>query len=114
MTTRNAQTGSYTRINLNSAHLIPTAAVWKAPKIILAFSIATVVGFGMTILGGATVALVKNSPAFNEKSRAFYENYDICMATTTAKGLEGFYDPAKHHDNCQKSARLAVIRGSQS
>ena len=77
---------SYSRTNLNSVHLIPTAAVWQGWKLILASCAAGVVGIGgILFLNGLNIAL-DNSVLRSEKTRTRVLFFETCLATWELEG----------------------------
>ena len=109
MTSQPRESGSYTRINLNSVHLVPAAAVWQAHKIIRSLCLTGVVGFGIVAMTASFALLVRQSPIFSERTRVYQDRYDICMATTTYM-YNGFYDPAAHHNECVRTQKAYVAK----
>ena len=69
-----------TKINVNTLHLIPAAAVWQSPKIIAALSRASSNLFLMAIFlfGGLFVA--SQTTFFNGKLRSMMDDYDLCIS----------------------------------
>lgn len=69
-----------TKINVNTLHLIPAAAVWQSPKIIRALSKASSNLFLMAIFlfGGLFVA--SQTTFFNGKLRSMMDDYDLCVS----------------------------------
>ena len=104
MRTTPKETGSYTRINVNSAHLVPAAAAWQAHKIIGSLCLAAVTTCVVVVFGGLVTIVVSNSPAFNEKTRISQKMMATCMNVPNASDyVAGFYSSDKHFSRCLSS-----------
>jgi len=71
---------SYTRINVNTSHLIPAAAVWKSPEIIksLVYSLFQL-SFLLAVLA-ITGHTLKEGPIFNKTQRIIQAKYESCIS----------------------------------
>ena len=105
MRTTPKETGSYTRINVNSAHLVPAAAAWQAHKIIGALCLAAATTCAVAVFGGLATIVISNSPAFNEKTRISQKMVDKCMNAPIASDyIAGFYSSGTHLSRCTRAA----------
>ena len=105
MRTTPKETGSYTRINVNSAHLVPAAAAWQAHKIIGSLCLAAVTTCVVAVFGGLVTIVVSNSPAFNEKTRISQKMVAKCMNIPNASDyVAGFYSSGRHLSRCTRAA----------
>ena len=71
---------SETKININSVHLVPAAAVWQAPKIILALLKVSTTHFVMVCCLFGIYFGLSNTVFFNKGLRLMMEDYELCVS----------------------------------
>lgn len=71
---------SHAKININTSHLIPAAAVWKSPEIIksLVYSLFQL-SFLLAVLA-ITGYTLKEGPIFNKMQRIIQNKYNFCVS----------------------------------
>jgi hypothetical protein len=106
MQTKSREAGSDTRVNVNTAHLVPAAAAWQAHKIIGSLCLAAVTTCAVSVFGGLAVIVISNSPAFNEKTRIYQKQHALCMNKPSQSDyVAGFYSAGIHFDRCERAVR---------
>lgn len=98
MSNRHGMT-SYSRININTAHLIPTAAVWQGPKFITAFTNAVLKGSFLFLVVSTVGIVMSKTPVFNAQLNERQDHYELCLAKFRAQGTHSakeFTDASSH------------------
>jgi len=90
-------------IQIPTAPLIGVAAVWQGWKLILSSVVAGTVGISVLILLGLLGAGVSQTPAFNERTRVWAQQYGSCKDQWLIEGRRG-----DHHHLCKALANRYV------
>lgn len=101
---------SYNRINLNSAHLIPSVALWQGPKLITALINASLKGSFLILVVWAVSIVMSATPVFNSKARERQNQYELCIETFK---LRGSYTPKEFADTsteCWAQASVSYLQ----
>ena len=69
-----------TKINVNTVHLVPAAAAWQAPKIILALLKVATTSFWTLFFLGALGFLFSQTTFFDRGKRLMMEDYESCIS----------------------------------
>lgn len=79
---------SYTRVNINTAHLIPTAAVWRSPEIIKTLVNSLFKLSFLFLLFALTGYTLSQTTMFNETRRLAYAKYRMCLSNFVLTNAE--------------------------
>lgn len=101
---------SETRINANTAHLIPTAAVWQSPQIIKALVDAGAKGLLVSLALFIAFSLGSQTPLFNPELRKAREQYELCMAKFKLQGSYTYDAYLITHNRCSAIAQINSIQ----
>ncbi len=69
------------KVNVNTVHLVPVAAVWQAPKIILALLKVGITSFWTLFFLISLGFVLSHTTFFNGAKRAMMEDYEMCIST---------------------------------
>jgi hypothetical protein len=70
-----------TKVNVNTVHLVPAAAVWQAPKIIFALLKVATTSFWTLFFLLSLGFVLSHTTFFNSQKRAMMDDYDLCIST---------------------------------
>ena len=99
-----------TKVNVNSVHLIPFAAVWQSPKIIRALLDASFGIFWAFIFLTTVLFLLGQTPWFNKAIREFEEDYETCQAKYTLQTNKSAKYDQQVLDRCYSEAKLRQLQ----
>lgn len=97
---------SKARVNANTVHLIPTAAVWKSPEIINSLVGAACKGFLITFSLWAVWFLGNQTPLFNAELRKQQEYYESCLARFELSGDHTYDEYVEANTRCSAMAQM--------
>jgi hypothetical protein len=100
---------SNTKVNVNTVHLVPFAAVWQAHKIIGAAVSAAVTGYLFVALTGSIVAFLGNTTLFNKELRSMMENYELCLADFNLQGPHTNVEMEVGYSKCYAQAKKQYL-----
>jgi len=98
-----------TKVNVNSVHLVPFAAVWQSPKIIRALSDVSFGLFWCFIFSITTLLLLGQTPWFNKAVRDFEEDVETCKAEYTLRTNKSAQENQLVIDRCHAQAKLRQL-----
>lgn len=102
-----------TKVNVNSVHLVPFAAVWQSPKIIRALSDVSFGLFWCFIFSVGTLFLLGQTPWFNKAVREFEEDVERCKASYTLRTNKPAQENQLVIDQCHAQAKLRQLDQSK-
>ena len=101
---------SYTRVNVNTAHLIPAAAVWQGHKFITALMSAAMRGsFLVLVLWGVGIVMAQ-TPVFNSRIRERQDQYERCLAQFKLQGSYTLKEFTETSSTCWAQANLQYLQ----
>lgn len=101
---------SETRINIDTKHLIPTAAVWKSPQLISALTDAAFKGFFLFVFIWLFLVFASETPFFNKRVQQRIDQFELCMAQFELRGAYTSKEFNRAHDVCKAQATLTYLR----
>jgi len=99
-----------TKVNVNSVHLVPFAAVWQSPKIIRAMSDVSFGIFWCFIFSVTALFLLGQTPWFNKAVRELEEDYETCKAEYTLRTNKSAQFDQQVLDRCYSAAKLRQLQ----
>lgn len=105
------QVTSNTRINIDSAHIVPAVGLWQLWKIIISGCVAGVTGFGVVFVLVGTFIVLSQTSFFNKKIQTQNAHYDNCISlrNLTYSSAEENQQNIKH---CYARAKLLSSIGT--
>jgi hypothetical protein len=104
------QVTSYNRININTAHLIPAAALWQGPKFITVLFNSALKGSFLLFIVWSVSVVMSATPVFNIRARERQNQYQLCMAQFK---LQGSYTTKDFTDTSTRCWAHATVRSFQ-
>ena len=101
---------SETRVNIDSKHLIPTAAVWQGPQLIEALTSAAFKGFFLFFFIWMFSVVAGRTPFFNKQVQQRVDEFELCMAKFELRGTYTSAEFTKAHNQCDAQATINYLR----
>ena len=101
---------SYNRITVNTAHLIPAAAVWQGPKFITALTSAALKGSVILFAVWAIGIVMAQTPVFNAHARERQNQYELCLGKFKLQGSYTSKEFTEASGQCWAQAQLQYLQ----
>ena len=101
---------SETRINVDTKHLIPTAAVWQGPQLIEALTNAALKGFFLVFFIWMFSIVAAQTPFFNKQIQQRVDQFELCMARFKLKGTYTSAEFSNAHNECDAQATINYLQ----